>query len=316
MADIYKDIYITCGFGIAPSRIYRQSSVITMTENDTARLIVTFPVSFATYAKSVDIKYNTSPDTEVVESFDLTYSDTLLAYTFILRRTFTYYEKVYLQFRATDPATEQVFVDPTIMLLVFRPALKSTDLEQIDDYPTDEQTVILQGMTDQHAELVGSTLQQGHFKVDGTSVIASDEGVLTFIGASGYSGWSGYSGATGPAGDLAVNMIIDGGGSVITAGTKGYVVIPFSGTVGSWTILGDQSGSIVVDVKRSTYSGFPTTSSIAGTEKPTLSAVQKNQDLSLGSWTTSLSAGDILEFVVEATPATVTRVTVELTITR
>ena len=101
-------------------------------------------------------------------------------------------------------------------------------------------------------------------------------------------------------GTVNISFIIDGGGSVPSTGSKGYLEIPFACTITGWTILGNASGSAVVDVKRSTYSGFPTTSSIAGTEKPTLSSAQKNQDLSLTTWTTSISAGDILEFVLDS----------------
>lgn len=114
---------------------------------------------------------------------------------------------------------------------------------------------------------------------------------------------------------IIIAFIIDGGGAAITAGFKGHLEIPFACTIEGWTALADQSGSIVVDVKRSTYSGFPTTTSIAGSEKPTLSSVQKNQDLSLSTWTTSIAAGDILEFVVDSA-TTVTRVTVALRATK
>lgn len=111
-----------------------------------------------------------------------------------------------------------------------------------------------------------------------------------------------------------ITFVIDGGGSAITTGSKGYLEIPFGCTVNDWVIVADQSGSIVVDVKAANYSTFPTTASIAGTEKPTLSSVQKNQDTSLSSWST-ITAGDILEFVVDSA-ATVQRVTVALQVTR
>ena len=110
---------------------------------------------------------------------------------------------------------------------------------------------------------------------------------------------------------VVINFIIDGGGSAITAGSKGYVEIPFAIEIEGWTILGDQSGSIVVDVNRSTYAGFPTLTSIAGTELPTLSSAQKNQDLTLATWTTTIAAGDVLEFEVDSV-ATVQRVTVAI----
>ena len=105
--------------------------------------------------------------------------------------------------------------------------------------------------------------------------------------------------------------MIDGGGSAITTGIKGHIVVDGDYTVSGWTIIADQSGSIAVDVKRATYTNFPTTASIAGSELPTLSTAQKNEDLTLSTWTTSLSARDVLEFVVNSV-STVTRVTVAL----
>ncbi len=114
------------------------------------------------------------------------------------------------------------------------------------------------------------------------------------------------SGTTG-GGVASVGTTIDGGGSAITPGSKGYITIPYGGTVQSWTILADQSGSIVIDVKKCTYAGFPTTVSIAGSEKPTLSSAQNNRDTSLTSFSTSITEGDIWEFVVDSA-STVTRV--------
>jgi len=88
-------------------------------------------------------------------------------------------------------------------------------------------------------------------------------------------------------------------------------VIDADYTVTGWTVIADQSGSIVVDVNRATFTNFPTTSSIAGTELPTLSGTQKAEDLTLSSWTTSLNARDVLEFEVDSA-STVQLVTVAL----
>lgn len=112
---------------------------------------------------------------------------------------------------------------------------------------------------------------------------------------------------------VAINFIIDGGGSAITTGEKGHIEIPFGMVITGWTILADQSGSIVVDVWKDTYALFPPTvaDTIAGTEKPTLASVQKNQDLTLTTWTTTVAAGDILAFNVDSI-TTVTRVTVAI----
>lgn len=111
---------------------------------------------------------------------------------------------------------------------------------------------------------------------------------------------------------VTITYVIDGGGSAITTGVKGFLEIPFAVTVTGWTIVADQSGSIVVDVWAEDYANFPPTvdDTIAGSEKPTLSTAQKNQDLSLSSWT-NIVAGDVLAFNVDSA-TTVTRVTVSI----
>ena len=115
-----------------------------------------------------------------------------------------------------------------------------------------------------------------------------------------------------------IQFIIDGGGSAITAGIKGDIMVPFNCSVLGWDIVADASGSIVVDIWKDTYANFPPTvaDTITGTEKPTLSSAQKNQDTSLSSWTTTLNRNEWLRFNVEATPATVTRVTVAIRVKR
>ncbi|MDP2106506.1 MAG: hypothetical protein Q8J76_10980 [Desulfobulbaceae bacterium] len=110
-----------------------------------------------------------------------------------------------------------------------------------------------------------------------------------------------------------ITFIIDGGEAAITTGQKGHLEIPFACTILAWTLLADQSGSIIIDVWKDTYANFPPTvaDTITGTEKPTLSAAQKNQDTALTTWATEISAGDILAFNVDSV-ATVQRVTLSL----
>lgn len=134
---------------------------------------------------------------------------------------------------------------------------------------------------------------------------AGDAAANKFLKASGAF-------TTVPA-TVGITFVIDGGGSAITTGSKGFLIIPKGGTINQWTVVADQSGSIVVDVKRSTYSGFPTTTSIVGGSgnKPTLSSAQKNQATPT-SWTsTSIADGDVLEFNVDSA-TTVTRITLML----
>jgi hypothetical protein len=112
-------------------------------------------------------------------------------------------------------------------------------------------------------------------------------------------------------------FVIDNRGSAITTGIKGDVRIPYACTVTGWTLLADQTGSIVINVWRDTYANFPPVvgDSISGSEKPTLSSASKNQDLTLTTWTTALNEGDILRFNVESA-STVTRVSLALHLTR
>ena len=114
-----------------------------------------------------------------------------------------------------------------------------------------------------------------------------------------------------------IQFIIDGGGSAITTGIKGDIMIPFNCSVLGWDIVGDTSGSIVVDVWKDTYANFPPTvgDSITGSEKPTLSSATKNQDLALSSWTTTFSRNDWLRFNVDSA-STVTRVTIVIRVKR
>ena len=50
--------------------------------------------------------------------------------------------------------------------------------------------------------------------------------------------------------------------------------------------------------------------------KPALSSAAKNQSSTLTGWTTAVTAGDIIRINVDPTPASVTKVTLVLEITR
>lgn len=104
-------------------------------------------------------------------------------------------------------------------------------------------------------------------------------------------------------------ITIDGGGSVITTGIKGYHSMAYDATILDWTLLADQSGSCVIDVWKDSYANFPPTveDTITGTEKPTLSSSNKNQNTNLTTWTTAINAGDTIAFNVDSA-SLVTRV--------
>lgn len=115
----------------------------------------------------------------------------------------------------------------------------------------------------------------------------------------------------------SLQFVVDGGGTAITTGVKGDLVIPYNCTILGWDVLADTSGSIVIDVWKDTYANFPPTvaDTIAGSEKPTITSATKNQDTALSSWTTSLTRNDILRFNVDSC-ATITRVTLNIRVKR
>lgn len=122
-------------------------------------------------------------------------------------------------------------------------------------------------------------------------------------------------GGSAPSRVASISYVIDGAGSTPSTGSYGQVSVPAACTITGWVITADQSGSAVVDVLRSTYAGFPTTSSIAGSDKPTLSSAQKNEDLTLTGWgSTAISAGDQIQFNLNSA-TTVTRLNITLNVT-
>jgi len=107
--------------------------------------------------------------------------------------------------------------------------------------------------------------------------------------------------------DGSVSFTIDGQGGVITTGFKGFVVIPFDGTITGWELMeissSPVSSSIVIDTWKDTYANYPPTVADAIlTNKPTLTAATKNQNLAptfIGAGAT-VTAGDIIGINVDS----------------
>lgn len=96
-----------------------------------------------------------------------------------------------------------------------------------------------------------------------------------------------------------INFVLDNGSNDITAGVKGSLGLDVSGRIESWTLVSENEGSIVIDIKKDKYDTYPDSlTSIVGSEYPRLSTQKKNRDESLSTWTTDVVAGDILDFSV------------------
>jgi hypothetical protein len=100
----------------------------------------------------------------------------------------------------------------------------------------------------------------------------------------------------------SINFNIYESGNIITTGSKGYVLVPSNFITKQWYITSDTSSTTVIDVKKCTYSGYPTTTSIVSTDTPSLSSSSKNRNLNVTLWT-NISASDYLEFYVNSNSA-------------
>jgi len=96
-----------------------------------------------------------------------------------------------------------------------------------------------------------------------------------------------------------INVVFDNGSIDIEPGSKGYLNIDVTGTIESWILVSDTQGTISIDIQKTTYDNFPNGfASIVGSEFPLLINQTKNKDDSLSTWTTQITAGDILDFRV------------------
>jgi hypothetical protein len=171
---------------------------------------------------------------------------------------------------------------------------------------------------------------------DATWATPSGTGTVTTTGSPANGNLTKFSGATSITnGDLsgdvttsgtlattlktaaktrAIGISIDGGGSAITTGIKGVAYIPFACTITAVTMVGDASGSAVLDIKTAAYNVAPSYSSIVASAPPTLSSAVASQDTTLTGWTTSISAGTFVQWTVNSA-STVTQLNTTLTVT-
>jgi len=124
----------------------------------------------------------------------------------------------------------------------------------------------------------------------------------------------------------SVVYVIDGGGAVITAGIKGFIEVPFSGSLDAIRLFSDDplgtevGGDISIDILRDNYSGFPPDDTWNKMGTVTLvGSMKSSDDLSVG-WPVAnkqFTAGDIFAFDVNAPGSTtITRVTISMSVSR
>ena len=94
-------------------------------------------------------------------------------------------------------------------------------------------------------------------------------------------------------------------GLPLTLGDKGNYIVPNSMSLSSWQLLCNPSGSIAIEVQWSNYANFPTFTSLTNGNFISSSVSYKNQGTMAG-WTSSLSTGDIVKFIVTSSNSKVT----------
>lgn len=115
----------------------------------------------------------------------------------------------------------------------------------------------------------------------------------------------------------ALNLVIDGGGSVITTGLHGDLIIPYDCTIVGSYLSADQSGSIVIDIWKKAFASFPPliANTIVASAPPTLSSAASASDVTLTGWTVACLAGDVLRYNVNSA-TTVTRILLSLKVVK
>jgi hypothetical protein len=199
---------------------------------------------------------------------------------------------------ATDAPKHSLFSLIKSTLKTYFDTLYAAALGADDNYVTDAEKAALHAAATVTGNGISLTGQQ----------ISLDIGTGSTQVAAGNHGHS----VTGILG-----ITIDGAGSAVTTGTKGYLYVPYACAITIAELAADVSGSIVIDVWKDTAANFPPTDadSITASAPPTLSSAQRSSDSTLTGWTVSLAAGDYLGFNVDSA-STVTRVTLALKVTR
>ena len=179
-----------------------------------------------------------------------------------------------------------------------------------------------------------STPSSGNMAVyaatDGTLRYKTDSGTVTNLGntqttyttvnsnsARWSSAYTTVNSTSANVGTAAIGITIDGAGSAITTGYKGFIQVPYNATIVSVTLLGDTTGTLVVDIWKDTFVYYPPTDadSITGGSEPFLSGTSAYTDSTLTGWTTTINSGDVLAFNVDAA-ATVTKATLILKVVK
>lgn len=100
------------------------------------------------------------------------------------------------------------------------------------------------------------------------------------------------------------NFGIEGGGLVLGTGVVqgADFELPFNGHFTTWRVVGNDIGSIVLDIWKDSFANFPPTvaATITASAKPTLSSAQTAENTTLVGWIRHFIKGDWLRFNIDS----------------
>ena len=101
---------------------------------------------------------------------------------------------------------------------------------------------------------------------------------------------------------VCIECVISDSPGVLIPGLKGYLECPLALTINSWKLMGDKTGSVVVDIWKVPFGSFPPSSSntITGSALPTITSAQSGSSSTLTGWTTTVNKGDVLAFNINS----------------
>lgn len=121
--------------------------------------------------------------------------------------------------------------------------------------------------------------------------------------------------------NIGVEYVMDGGGAQLSTGLHGVLQVPFGGLITGVSLLGDQTGSAVVDIWKCSSANYnpPSHPAVADTitaaALPTITSATKYSDTTLTGWTKSFAANDVFAFNINSV-TNFTRLVVCLTVTK
>ncbi len=167
----------------------------------------------------------------------------------------------------------------------------------------------------------GTALAFGAVNLASTAAVTGQLASASMPALTGSVVSSGATLATTSTIDLYV-VIGDGQNAIPTGAASRWFTLDFAGTFVQWSLLANASGSVSIDLWKTTYSNFDAGAThpvaadkISASAPMTFSSATKGQSSTLTGWTTTFNAGDVLAFNV-ASVSTCTQITICLKVTK